>query len=786
MKTVYPFQVFCSIFFFSVLNCFAQTGYVTIQGRQFKDGAGNNFYPLVCNYVVDVVTPDDPNDYSNTFISPEKRFGHDDNYECGGTFNCNQQLLNDFNEILALGFNTVQIMGLDPRYHSLGDVWKCWDNIPSSNWTCNTAGFYIQTHPLTPTPGITDCSEYPFHPFNVNPPDATCQRIFEQTKNILEVASEAEWHGNKLKVILRPAAVCGPYPPNFDYRTIINSYFSYLMIYLQNNLNQAEKEALIGYDLTSEPGYTWQFWTRWPYTDKPTKKDVCDDYSLWYQTIKNIDPQHLITIGGFGDFDIFDFDPAILALDFYSFHIYPDIRPYELPPEHPNQRFIDKVNRVKGRYYWCKNNLSLPWIIGETGFRANDNVIMNNEETNVEGSEYQQQQYADETLKDVWKCNGSGYSWWVYQDYYNRWGYLSDTYFGILQPGDCPNDPTSLACLEKPVSEVFKNFITPTSTCDCEKPDNYYDPYNHKTYNLGENWVSGHVSDGNGHPIGDAFIQATTLLYDYFDPTEHKLSDTHYTYSNENGDFTIIPFDYDIRTPDNNTILDLRISAPGCSRVYTTGTAIENHFPGGTFVQSSDVSDVPLSKVYFGYDETIDWNIYPGSPQVFQSSNKLTFKDVTIYSGANCEGIARNEINLNQEFDALNGSETWLHLDPVSFPCDGLTNFPKKSTNQVENTWEDSKIFQEVIDLGFLMSKDYFDVNLYPNPGNGFYKIEIVTSNKDPEISCHVYDQFGTLLMALNPKNTPFSIDLSKYAKGIYFIQIQDSKNCAIKKIVQI
>jgi len=258
MKKNCIFHLFCSLFLYFGLSSPAQTGYITIQGRQFKDGNGNNFYPLVCNYVVDVVTPEDPGDYTNTFISPKATYGQDNEYSCDGSNSCDQELLNDFNEILSLGFNTVQIMGLNPIYHSQGDIWHCWD-MNQSDWTCQVPGFYIQTHPLHTTPSITDCSEYPFHTINIDPPDATCLRIFKQMQHILEVASMADFHGKKLKVILRPSNVMGPSPETSDYRHTVDRYFYALMSYLSSNLSQTEKETLIGYDISSEIGYTWAY-----------------------------------------------------------------------------------------------------------------------------------------------------------------------------------------------------------------------------------------------------------------------------------------------------------------------------------------------------------------------------------------------------------------------------------------------------------------------------------------------------------------------------------------------
>jgi hypothetical protein len=764
-STRIKFLIISSSFVFFGFQSIAQ--FVTLEGRQFKDENGNNFYPMVCNYNVEFVTPTDPNDFLSTFISPSKDYGNSNAYECNGTATCNTNLLVDFNEILKLGFNTVRIMGLSPIYHPINYKWFCWDN--NLHWTCPSAGFYIQISPLS----LGNCDDYKFHLINV--PDANSQKVFDHIRNVLDKASQAEYNGKKLKVILIIGGASGDYDPAFT--NSYNNYLSFLIQYLTSHLTQTEQQTLLGYDLFNEPGYCWN--ARWPWngTGIPTKEDVCNAFSLWYGTIKGIDPNHLITVGGWGDWDVFDFDPNILSLDFYSIHLYPETRPFE--PQPPDN-YSDMVNRIKGRYYWFNNNLSLPWIIGETGFSANRDADPTHAKN--DGNEVEQQSYAEETSNDVWKCNGSGYSWWQYQDegIITTW---SGRFWGIITQGEVPNN-----IREKPVSQVFENFTTPTKSCDCEKqlplPSgyyDYYDPYNHKQHNINQNWVQGHVGDANGNPIKDAYVIGWTRLYDKPNPitgNPEPVWDFHYSYTLSDGSFTIIPYDYSNDPPDYMTIEVMLVSAPACSRWHASASA--PHIG----ILPSQVADIRLDKVYAEYDEIIDWDIYPGSPHIYQSSNKLTFQNATIYSGANCEGKARDEINLYQEFTALNGSEAWMHLIPISFPCDALINYPEKSSNLIENPLKDSKTIPGEIELMFLLKEDNFDVNIYPNPGEGFFNLEIITSNIDTKIDCFIYDQSGRVLMTLKPGNNSFLIDLSPYTKGVYFIRVQNSKSSTVKKIV--
>ncbi len=399
----------------------------------------------------------------------------------------------------------------------------------------------------------------------------------------------------------------------------------------------------------------------------------------------------------------------------------------------------------------------------------------------------EQKQYASESLYDVWKNNGSGYAWWDYEDYgiNNSW---SGRWWGVITAGALPN------VREKPVAQVFKEFIPPPKTL-CEKPDNYYDPFNHEINTTApvQNWVIGHVYDTDGNPINDAFVQGVTCIYDYIDLSGElqKLYDVHYTYSGdidntgENGKFRIIPHNWDmINPPALNTIYKLMISAPGCSRKYY-GHQIDETDDISFIVTNAMVEPVLLDKVNLGFDETVSGAIFPGMPCIYRSSNKLTLKNFTIHTGTTCEGVARNEINLNQEFFAENGSEDWFYLGPVLFPCEELAAFPEKSANLVENSVKENNGLSEEIELNFLEKGGDFDINIYPNPGDGLYTIEILTTIRNENYICQIFSQYGNLLETLKQNMVSFSLNLSKYTTGVYVILIQDSKNCVVKKVVK-
>jgi hypothetical protein len=518
MKRFSIFIVLSGIF---VISAMAQ--YVTLQGRQFKDENGDDFYPVVCNYLVSVVNTD-KNNFSTTFLSPNKAWGPGDwSWDCSSTGTCNDQFENDFKQLLSMGFNTIRIMGLQPVFIEGGSIIPSYN--PACNWVCPSTGFYLLS------PGISDCASDKW--FKIQPPfdDDTSQRLFDHIENILQVVSSASYLDKKLKIILVSGGADEDY--SLDFPEAYRDYLAVLGERISAIGADSVKGALLAYDLFNEPRASWNWKSLWPSaTTGHSKQDVCNNVRIWYDTLKTHDPNHLITFGGTGMNDIFEFDPAILTVDFYSPHIYTTKRSFENSPG-----YYDKMlRRIKGEFFWLQNSLPMPWIIGETGFLAQDpqdSVFY----PVVDGTLLEQKDYADSTLSLVRQSNGSGYSWWIYQNVH--WLDPTQDYYGIYDYGQCSPIPCHLNA--KPVHEAFENYI-PQTPGTMSQPDHYLDPYDHSTYNPNTKHVTGRVLNQYDVPIKDAFILGFTRLKGYGQQTEYNV---HYTFSDSSGYFTIIPYDYD-------------------------------------------------------------------------------------------------------------------------------------------------------------------------------------------------------------------------------------------------
>ncbi len=227
--------------------------------------------------------------------------------------------------------------------------------------------------------------------------------------------------------------------------------------------------TIMAYDFFNEPLYFD--------TPERDKKVVYKTMKRWVNIVKRNAPNQLVTIGLVGIREVFEWDPAILDVDFVSFH------PYDCEPE-----------QVRNEMYWYANYIKKPWIIGETAIPAdNDSVTYDT-----------QKQFAHKTLKQAYDCGAIGYSWWQYKDV--EWHNYHPNFLGVLNLKGETNTIKKNIVIKgsiKPVAEEFKKFNPTAQKDSCICLSNYYNYSNHKKCR-----ITGVVSDENNKPIQGAVILA--------------------------------------------------------------------------------------------------------------------------------------------------------------------------------------------------------------------------------------------------------------------------------------
>lgn len=321
----------------------------------------------------------------------------------------------------------------------------------------------------------------------------------------------------------------------------LTSYKKFITLvadYFKNNTN------IMAYDLFNEPSNTI-----WPTDPVNSKYHYAKIVSECVSSIKSKDINHLTTIGLWGPGEAsFNFDPLLMPIDFVSFHIY------------PTTKNISTANsQMDACLYWLGKTINIPWIIGETGYSAN-NSYSNNPDV---GTEDDQKTYAAHTMTMSVNCNCKGYSWWQYQEV--KWGnipcsggacgsyqYNKEDFFGMCyQGGGDPNyqDPTIFKPIATYSLSPFPTYSAiPSPTTTISPPTGYATIFNGNTYAF-----SGQVVDQtNSGLLANAIVMAKDQWGNQFT-----------TFTASNGTFNI-------NCTPSFSITNLFITYPGYSTFHLT------------------------------------------------------------------------------------------------------------------------------------------------------------------------------------------------------------------------
>jgi hypothetical protein len=227
--------------------------------------------------------------------------------------------------------------------------------------------------------------------------------------------------------------------------------------------------TIMAYDLFNEPLYF----------DVPErdKKVVYKTMKRWARIVKKNAPNQLMTIGLTGIREVFEWDPAILDVDFISIH------PYEYEPE-----------QVRNEMYWYANYINKPWIIGETAIAADNDSV----------SYKTQSEFARKTLKQAYDCGAIGYSWWQYKDV--EWHSYHANFMGVVNwKGETKTTKANIPVkgTVKPLVEEFKKFNPSAKKDSCLCLSNYYNYSQHHSCR-----IIGELTDENNKPIQGGVILA--------------------------------------------------------------------------------------------------------------------------------------------------------------------------------------------------------------------------------------------------------------------------------------
>ena len=249
--------------------------------------------------------------------------------------------------------------------------------------------------------------------------------------------------------------------------------------------------------------------------EKRAKKDALKTVQRWKELMTKYAPYQLFTIGFSEPIEVFEWDPALLPVDFVEFHTY-----------HPL--------RVASEIYWYSQYIGKPWMVGETGLPADGDSI----------SYEEQAAFLCESYQLVRDAGGCGYGWWEFQE-------MPDTHFEAQYTGlfnhqgrtQTEDGKYTLMGTMKPAGQCIKSLAN-YKPQPAKRPVNYYNMLGYKNIR-----ITGRIIDQKTkQPIEGAVIRGWNEWW----------SVGMNTYSDENGRFTLY---------SNDECVHFEISAPGKSKV---------------------------------------------------------------------------------------------------------------------------------------------------------------------------------------------------------------------------
>ncbi|HNU48963.1 MAG TPA: T9SS type A sorting domain-containing protein, partial [Bacteroidia bacterium] len=329
------------------------------------------------------------------------------------------------------------------------------------------------------------------------------------------------------------------------------------------------------------------------------------------------------------------------------------------------------------------------------------------------------------------------------------------THFPTYQPivnGNCPVDRSSLYDPTK----LYYN-------------SNLYPP--NPTHEITRTLI-----DQNGNAIKNAVVATHFHIgYDIFN-NNVELYDLFYSNTDDNGSFTAIPMDYTFPYNDGLWLTKVVISAAGSERLKW------DWCPGCVVLPPSPIT---LKKIDFNYNGTLQNQILTAStfPTNYKGWNTLTLTNVDIQTGFAGDFTARNEVKVNTEFHAANGTEVHIYCQPQVFSdCnDFQTLLMQRQANSLSTNAANDK---KQIEIAFDKIKDAF-VTIFPNPNNGFFSIKLHDNDKLNKIkTVSITNNIGDLVHSYMVNNSMVEINLAHFSKGIYYAKIITRQNAEIKKII--
>ncbi len=267
--------------------------------------------------------------------------------------------------------------------------------------------------------------------------DQHADELFIGIDNVLTLAGR---HRLRVMLLLKPP---------LDEESLL--FTAQLMDHLSAN------PTLFAYDMFNEPLYF----------DTVAKRSKASAYAIvaqWKNLRDRHAPHQLFTIGFSEPIEVFEWDPALLPVDFIQIHTY-----------HPL--------RVGNETWWYAHYAKKPWMIGETALPADDALIT-----------YQdQQRFMIQSYDWARSLGACGYGWWEFQECPQ--GNYEGLYTGLYTHDATHRTP-------KPATQAVASLLQRPIPNTPQRPANYHNMLGYTRWT-----IEGTVVDQRNRPVEGAVIR---------------------------------------------------------------------------------------------------------------------------------------------------------------------------------------------------------------------------------------------------------------------------------------
>lgn len=267
------------------------------------------------------------------------------------------------------------------------------------------------------------------------------------------------------------------------------------------------------------------------------------------------------------------------------------------------------------------------------------------------------------------------------------------------------------------------------------------------------------VSDGGMHKTSNAGQTSKSIPSGYNPSNIQFLTRNHISFTTSSNSETSVNYSYD--GGESFEAIAHFCSSSTSSEHVGDGVIILGQKGGHINKYVMDLSVVDADNDGFPSDVDCDDSndeIYPGA---FEIVNNLVDED--------CDGIAQV---IDVDNDGFNSDEDCDDNNPDINPdAEEILN------NGIDEDCDGEDLTSHTLDPALLA------ISIYPNPTSDFI---IVQNPSGENLQIRLYDILGNSTLSLNTLNSVIKMDVSEYAKGIYFLEIRTKSGGKLSKKIMV